>query len=102
MLTTTINTMTAKTTATDPGNGNWVRHALGLVVNIVDRSFFGKKKNKDDAAPLPCALRSSLPPSSASLLLLKNSNPLEQQRQQLGLPRQYGSQCKDRLQPFGS
>ena len=26
MLTTTINTMTAKTMATDPGNGNWVRH----------------------------------------------------------------------------
>ena len=27
MMTTTINTMTAKTMATDPGNGNWVRHA---------------------------------------------------------------------------
>ena len=27
MLTTTINTMTAKTMATDPGNSNWVRHA---------------------------------------------------------------------------
>ena len=34
--------------------------------------------------------------------LKSQTNPLEQQRQQLGLPPQDGSQCKDRLQPFGS
>ena len=38
MMTTTINTITAKTTVTGPGNGNWVRHAKcpwsSLICNI--------------------------------------------------------------------